>query len=159
MPSIGPLEILLVAVVALIVFGPEKLPDIARTVGKAASQLRRMATDMKDEFDMGIDLDDDEDQVRPSARRSSRYADQDDDEPSDPDELDDDRAAGTGSYAARDPYGDDDGAVEPDDTMAARDPDAVRRPESSQEVPPAPSRGAGPGGAEPPEPRDSDDRS
>jgi Tat protein translocase TatB subunit len=59
-PSIGPLEILVIAVVALIVFGPERLPEIARRVGKTASQLRDMAAEVKEEFQVGLDLDEDE---------------------------------------------------------------------------------------------------
>lgn len=57
MPSLGPLEVLVVAVLALIVFGPERLPDIARTVGRTLAQLRRMAADVKDEFSAGLDMD------------------------------------------------------------------------------------------------------
>ena len=63
---IGPLEIMLVGVVALLVFGPEKLPEMARTVGRTANQLRRMAADLKEEFNAELE-DDDED--RPGARR------------------------------------------------------------------------------------------
>jgi Tat protein translocase TatB subunit len=55
MPQIGPLEILVVGVIALIVFGPEKLPQIARQIGKAATELRRMAVDVKQEFDAGLE--------------------------------------------------------------------------------------------------------
>ena len=55
MPQIGPLEILVVAVIALIVFGPDKLPDMARSLGRAASELRRMATEVRDEFSSGLD--------------------------------------------------------------------------------------------------------
>jgi Tat protein translocase TatB subunit len=58
MPQIGPLEILIVAAIALIVFGPDKLPGIARSVGRAASELRRMATDVTDEFKSGLDDED-----------------------------------------------------------------------------------------------------
>jgi Tat protein translocase TatB subunit len=58
MPQIGPLEVLIVAAIALIVFGPDKLPGIARSVGKAASELRRMATDVTDEFKSGLDDED-----------------------------------------------------------------------------------------------------
>jgi sec-independent protein translocase protein TatB len=65
-PSIGPLEILLVAVVALIVFGPERLPEIARTIGKTASELRRMASEVRDEFQVGLDLDEDDELDEPS---------------------------------------------------------------------------------------------
>jgi Tat protein translocase TatB subunit len=60
MPQIGPLEILVVAAVALIVFGPQKLPEIARSVGKAAAELRRMTNEVRSEFETGLDADDDE---------------------------------------------------------------------------------------------------
>jgi sec-independent protein translocase protein TatA len=68
MPQIGPLEILLVMVVALLVFGPEKLPEMARNLGRTATQLKRMAQDMKDEF--ATALDDDEDRPAPGASAS-----------------------------------------------------------------------------------------
>jgi Tat protein translocase TatB subunit len=58
MPSIGPLEILVVGVIALIVFGPQKLPEIARSIGRTASELRRMASEVRDEFEAGINLED-----------------------------------------------------------------------------------------------------
>jgi sec-independent protein translocase protein TatB len=58
MPQIGPMEILVVGVIALIVFGPQKLPEIARSIGRAASELRRMASDVRDEFEAGINLED-----------------------------------------------------------------------------------------------------
>jgi sec-independent protein translocase protein TatB len=58
MPSIGPLEILVCLVVALIVFGPTRLPEIARTVGKALAELKQQASDLRSEFDMGMTLDD-----------------------------------------------------------------------------------------------------
>jgi sec-independent protein translocase protein TatB len=62
MPQIGPLEVLAVAAIALIVFGPDKLPEIARSVGRTLSQLRRMADEVRDEFKDGLDFDSDEDQ-------------------------------------------------------------------------------------------------
>jgi Tat protein translocase TatB subunit len=58
MPSIGPMEILVVGVIALIVFGPQKLPEIARSIGRTASELRRMASEVRDEFEAGINLED-----------------------------------------------------------------------------------------------------
>lgn len=57
MPSLGPLEILVVGVLALIVFGPDRLPDIARTVGRTLNELRRMAADVRTEFQDGMNLD------------------------------------------------------------------------------------------------------
>jgi sec-independent protein translocase protein TatA len=70
MPQIGPLEILVVMVVALLVFGPEKLPEMARNLGRTATQLRRMAQDMKDEFSTALD-DDEEDEDRPAPGSAS----------------------------------------------------------------------------------------
>ncbi len=58
MPSIGPLEILMVAVIALIVFGPEKLPDMARTVARTIGEMRRMASDIQAEFKEGLEVED-----------------------------------------------------------------------------------------------------
>ncbi|HEX2050746.1 MAG TPA: Sec-independent protein translocase protein TatB [Actinomycetota bacterium] len=60
MPNIGPLEIVMVAVVALVVFGPHRLPEIARTVGRALNEVRRMASDVRSEFDSGFGLEDDD---------------------------------------------------------------------------------------------------
>lgn len=68
MPQLSPLEILVVATIALIVFGPEKLPQIARTIGRGASELRRMASEVKDEFQVGLDIDDDEPPKKVSRR-------------------------------------------------------------------------------------------
>ena len=66
MPSIGPLELIAIAVVALIVFGPEKLPDVARTVGKTLGEVRKVASDMRSEFQEGMSIEDDK-EVPPEA--------------------------------------------------------------------------------------------
>jgi Tat protein translocase TatB subunit len=75
MPEIGPMEILVVAVVALLVFGPEKLPDMARNVGRTISDLRRTAQEMRDEFSTGFD----EDSPPPRSTRPAASEDPDDD--------------------------------------------------------------------------------
>ncbi|MGH2820294.1 MAG: Sec-independent protein translocase protein TatB, partial [Actinomycetota bacterium] len=74
MPNIGPAEIFFVIVIALIVFGPERLPDIARKVGRAGSELRRMAAEVRSEFDMG--LEDDEPRRRSGARAATTVEDE-----------------------------------------------------------------------------------
>ena len=42
MGSIGAPEVLVVLVVALLVLGPQRLPDAARQLGRAISELRRV---------------------------------------------------------------------------------------------------------------------
>lgn len=49
MGSIGPAEILVVLVVALVVLGPNRLPDAARSVGKALAELRRVSAGVQSE--------------------------------------------------------------------------------------------------------------
>ena len=55
MPQVGPLEILIVGAIALIVFGPQKLPEIARTVGNFLNQLKSMANEVRSEFSAGLE--------------------------------------------------------------------------------------------------------
>ena len=40
MPSIGPLELAIVLVIALIVLGPKKLPEVGRSVGRGMREFR-----------------------------------------------------------------------------------------------------------------------
>ena len=50
MPSLGPAEILVVLVVALLLFGPDKMPEIARQVGKGFREFRRVQQHLKSEL-------------------------------------------------------------------------------------------------------------
>jgi len=40
MPNIGPMEIILVLIVALIVFGPKKLPELGKSLGKGIQEFK-----------------------------------------------------------------------------------------------------------------------
>ena len=40
MPNVGPLEIILVLIVALVVFGPKKLPDLGHSLGKGIREFK-----------------------------------------------------------------------------------------------------------------------
>jgi len=50
MPSLGPAEILVILVVALLVFGPNKMPDIARQVGRGMREFKRVQQHLKSEL-------------------------------------------------------------------------------------------------------------
>jgi Tat protein translocase TatB subunit len=49
--NVGPAEILVILVVALIVFGPKRLPEVGRQVGAAVRELRRMQHTVRAELD------------------------------------------------------------------------------------------------------------
>jgi sec-independent protein translocase protein TatA len=48
MPNVGPLEILLVLIVALVVFGPKKLPDLGHSLGKGIREFKGSVTGESD---------------------------------------------------------------------------------------------------------------
>jgi sec-independent protein translocase protein TatA len=56
--GIGMPELIVILVVALVVLGPQKLPELARTLGKAMAELRRQTNDVMEEFQLQAMLDD-----------------------------------------------------------------------------------------------------
>jgi len=53
--GIGMPELIIILVIALIVIGPKKLPDLAKALGKGLSEFKRATTEIKD----GLNLDED----------------------------------------------------------------------------------------------------
>jgi Tat protein translocase TatB subunit len=53
--NLGPMELLVIVVVALVVLGPQRLPDAMRQVGKGVAEVRRwsstMTTSVQSAFD------------------------------------------------------------------------------------------------------------
>ncbi|NOY23558.1 MAG: twin-arginine translocase subunit TatB [Acidobacteria bacterium] len=50
-------ELVLIFVIALIVFGPEKLPTVARTVGKLARDLKKTTSELTETIQREINLE------------------------------------------------------------------------------------------------------
>ena len=48
--GIGPEELALVALLALLVLGPERLPQVMRDMGKVVGDLRRTSDELRNEF-------------------------------------------------------------------------------------------------------------
>ena len=55
--GIGGWEMLLIGVVALLVFGPKRLPELARTLGKGLAEFRRASSDLRRNLDLDLDLE------------------------------------------------------------------------------------------------------
>ena len=51
-------ELLVILVVALVLLGPQRLPEVARTLGKALAEFRRQTADIMDEFQVQAMLED-----------------------------------------------------------------------------------------------------
>jgi len=55
--DIGFSELMVIAVIALVVIGPERLPKVARTLGHLAGRLQRYVSDVKADINREIELD------------------------------------------------------------------------------------------------------
>ena len=55
--GMGPLELLLILALALIVFGPAKLPEIARQIGRVVGDLRQASAVVTREFQRSLDVE------------------------------------------------------------------------------------------------------
>ena len=53
--SVSGLELLVILVLGLLLFGPKKLPQMGRTVGKALSEFRRATTDFRMNLEREVD--------------------------------------------------------------------------------------------------------
>jgi TatA/E family protein of Tat protein translocase len=53
--GIGMTELAVIFVVALIVFGPTKLPELARSLGRAMAEFRRASTDLRQTLREAVD--------------------------------------------------------------------------------------------------------
>lgn len=58
--SIGTSELILIGLVALIVFGPRKLPELAKMLGKAMNEFRRSTDDFKKTWEQEVNFENDE---------------------------------------------------------------------------------------------------
>ena len=56
MPNIGPLEIIVILIIALVVFGPKRLPELGRSMGKGIREFRGSITGKDDDDDDDEDL-------------------------------------------------------------------------------------------------------
>lgn len=68
--NIGPTELMVILVLALIVFGPKKLPEMGKSIGKGLREFRKAQMDIKREITEG--LDESPSQETPSTSRDTR---------------------------------------------------------------------------------------
>ncbi len=55
--SLGTMELVVIGVVALIVFGPRKLPELGRSLGKSLQEFRRASNELKHTLEEEISLE------------------------------------------------------------------------------------------------------
>jgi sec-independent protein translocase protein TatA len=71
---VGPLgiwEMLIILVVVLLVFGPRRLPEMAKGMGQAVREFRKGIRDMKDDIEKEVNKDDDSDKQKNVSTQSN----------------------------------------------------------------------------------------
>src|SRR5690349_2616296 len=72
--GLGMPEVLLILVIALIVFGPRKLPELGKSLGQAMQQFRRASEDFKRTWEQEVELDKVRKSDTPTSSSSYDYA-------------------------------------------------------------------------------------
>lgn len=67
--NIGPLELMVILIVALLVVGPRRLPEVGRSVGRGLREFRRAQDEVQ--RSLRLTLEDDETAAKPAAKRSA----------------------------------------------------------------------------------------
>ena len=67
MPNIGPMELAIVLIIALVIFGPKRLPDLGKSLGKGMKEFKDSLSGEND--------DDDEEQAKLEAAASQPQPD------------------------------------------------------------------------------------
>src|SRR5437867_13097139 len=57
MGSLGMPEILMILVIALIIFGPRKLPELGKTLGQSLAHFRRASEDFKRQWEDEVEIE------------------------------------------------------------------------------------------------------
>ena len=63
--SIGMPELVIIFVIALIIFGPRKLPELGRSLGKSLAEFKRASNELRSTLEEEIRLEDQKVKVEP----------------------------------------------------------------------------------------------
>jgi sec-independent protein translocase protein TatA len=69
MPNIGPMELIIVLVIVLVIFGPKKLPGLGRSLGTSMREFKDSITGKDDEKSIAAADDEDEQDDEPKSSK------------------------------------------------------------------------------------------
>lgn len=65
--GIGPWELVLILIIALLVFGPRRLPEIGRALGKTVAEFRRMSQELTADMAQELETEPQREEEAPGA--------------------------------------------------------------------------------------------
>jgi sec-independent protein translocase protein TatA len=74
MGNIGMPELIVIFILALIVFGPRKLPEIGKTIGKGLAEFKKASNELKQTWEDEVRLDKEKEEVSQLLKETSNQA-------------------------------------------------------------------------------------
>lgn len=69
--KIGVQELILILALALIIFGPRKLPELGRSIGQGIREFRKATTEVKKSINFDADIDNKEEENNPRSEKTT----------------------------------------------------------------------------------------
>jgi sec-independent protein translocase protein TatA len=69
--SIGMPELIIILVIALIIFGPRKLPELGKSLGRSLNEFKRASQDLQNTLEQEIKLEEQKDEQRARPEQST----------------------------------------------------------------------------------------
>src|SRR5262245_21283674 len=70
--SIGMPELIIIFVIALIIFGPRKLPELGRSLGKSLAEFKRASNELRNTLDEEIRIEEERDAKEKEKEREAK---------------------------------------------------------------------------------------
>jgi sec-independent protein translocase protein TatA len=72
MGPIGMPELVIILVIALIIFGPRKLPELGKSLGRSLNEFRKASTDLQNTLEQEIKLEEQKEQAAKTRPRETQ---------------------------------------------------------------------------------------
>ncbi|MFN2447991.1 MAG: TatA/E family twin arginine-targeting protein translocase [Vicinamibacterales bacterium] len=74
MGPIGMPELVIILVIALIIFGPRKLPELGKSLGRSLNEFKKASTDLQNTLEQEIKLEEQKEQAEKARAREADVA-------------------------------------------------------------------------------------
>ena len=91
--SIGMPELIIILVIALIIFGPRKLPELGKSLGRSLNEFKKASTDLQNTLEQEIKIEEQKEQAKKNRDEEKTASAAFDNDRFDNDKKDDDQNA------------------------------------------------------------------